>query len=656
MNKRRQRLTVERLEDRNLMATFGVAWPGADHLKVSFVPDGTAVDNSTSVLFQSLNGQAATKVWETEVLRALQTWAVYANINLGVVADGGQALGVAGPAQGNPNFGDIRVAARPLGADVLALTTPYDVVAGTRAGDVVFNSAAGLGLGAGAKYDLFSLALHEAGHALGLDNNLDPTSVMYQYYTGVRTGLSASDVAMIQALYGARTPDYYEGAAGNNSLATATPLKLPEVAADVGTGGDVDFYKYTVPSYANRTVTFTVQTAGLSLLTPTLTVYNASGQVLATASATDPLNNNVSFTLTGVKRGTVLYVAVQGARSDVFGVGGYRLKIDSGDVSQKQIKLIDAALNSAVYNFASVDTHDNGTLAKAVSLNQLVYQLNQAYDYSLTATLTGTSDLDYYKLVAPAATASGPQTMIATVTRTGKSTLDPELTAYDASGNEVNAEILANDGNSYTVQVVGATPGATYYLCVSTNDFETNPANLKGDYVLGINFQSTPIVLETYVDDSLSVSDQVDTFSLQSTQSQVVELVLSATTGDTGSTVPTAVRLNIYDATGAVVASLTCQDGDTVSQNVFLAQGNYVMRFVAATQDGSALPQVSYTLQGRVISGPQDPLPIDPTLDPTQTTAPSDTVIVSSPTTPPTLPPLDPGSNPWSPPPTVLGG
>ena len=42
------------------------------------------------------------------------------------------------------------------------------------------------------------------------------------------------------------------------------------------TAGDVDAYKYTLPSYANRNVTFTVQTAGVSLLTPSLTIYNAS--------------------------------------------------------------------------------------------------------------------------------------------------------------------------------------------------------------------------------------------------------------------------------------------------------------------------------------------------------------------------------------------
>ena len=105
----RCRLVVERLDDRCLPALLGLPWPDPGHLTLSFAPDGTQVDNTPSGLFQKLNGQAATKVWETELLRALQTWAVSANINLGVMPDRGQALGSAGPIQGSADFGDIRV-------------------------------------------------------------------------------------------------------------------------------------------------------------------------------------------------------------------------------------------------------------------------------------------------------------------------------------------------------------------------------------------------------------------------------------------------------------------------------------------------------------------------------------------------------------------
>src|SRR5439155_11951785 len=99
---------------------------------------GTVVDGAPNVLFQSLG--SGTTGWQREILRAVETWAQYGNINVGVVPDGGQPLGTPGATQGEARFGDIRVAARPLSGNVLAITTPSGVIGGTRTGDVVLNS------------------------------------------------------------------------------------------------------------------------------------------------------------------------------------------------------------------------------------------------------------------------------------------------------------------------------------------------------------------------------------------------------------------------------------------------------------------------------------------------------------------------------------
>src|SRR5436309_6900364 len=171
-----RRLCAERLEDRDVPATFGVAWPDPQHLTVSFAPDRASATGAPTGLFHTLRDVASTAVWQTEILRALQTWAVQADINIGLVDDTGLAIGATGALQGDPRFGDIRLSARQQGDRVLALTSPVDVLAGTRSGDIEFNSAARFGIGK--QYDLYTVALQEVGHALGLDNSRDPASAM----------------------------------------------------------------------------------------------------------------------------------------------------------------------------------------------------------------------------------------------------------------------------------------------------------------------------------------------------------------------------------------------------------------------------------------------------------------------------------------------
>ncbi|HJZ54240.1 MAG TPA: matrixin family metalloprotease, partial [Gemmataceae bacterium] len=190
----RSRLRLEALDDRLVPATFGTPWP-LGNLTVSFAPDGTNVDVSAGAS-QPLPGVPA-DVWQREVLRAFQTWAVSANLNIGLVADGGQPFGTPGAPQGDARFGDVRVAAVPMDpAGAVALGTPFDLNAGTRSGDVWFNSAVTFGAGGSPGYDVFSVALHEAGHVLGVGENEDPTSAMFDQAV-THVGLSPADVLAV---------------------------------------------------------------------------------------------------------------------------------------------------------------------------------------------------------------------------------------------------------------------------------------------------------------------------------------------------------------------------------------------------------------------------------------------------------------------------
>src|SRR5262249_47074142 len=123
---RRGGLGIESLEERAVPATFGVPWRDPSRLTLSFAPDGTQIAGHASSLFQSLNAKQPADVWQREVLQAFQTWAVQANINVGMVSDGGQAFGISGPAQHDPRFGDIRVGAQAMSAESLSISVPND--------------------------------------------------------------------------------------------------------------------------------------------------------------------------------------------------------------------------------------------------------------------------------------------------------------------------------------------------------------------------------------------------------------------------------------------------------------------------------------------------------------------------------------------------
>ncbi len=199
--RRRRRLALESLERRDVPATWGIPWADPQHLTISFAPDGTNVFGQPSTLFQTLNTQLGTGTWETTVLRAVQTWASKADINVGLVSDGGEPIGAAGAPEGDPRFGDIRISAAPLSSGVVAIGDPYDPSTGTLSGDVIINSNADFNPNDSGSYDLYTVLLHEFGHSFGFADSTSPSSFMYNVYQGPVSGLAPGAVPALQALY-----------------------------------------------------------------------------------------------------------------------------------------------------------------------------------------------------------------------------------------------------------------------------------------------------------------------------------------------------------------------------------------------------------------------------------------------------------------------
>jgi matrixin len=614
----RRRLTVEPLEAREVPATFGVPWPDSSHLTISFAPDGTSAAGLKSGLAAALDTQMPRDVWRATVLRAAQVWASAANLNIGVVADSGDPFATPGATQADGRFGDIRMGGFAMAGDALGEAVPPDpVLAGTLAGDVFFNTNVAF-----TPEKLYSVALHEIGHALGMAPSANPRSVMFNQFAG-HSDLALADVVAIRGLYARRVPDPAEGIAGNATFGQSTPIIRPErydgetpLAAygTLATGTDVDGFVFRNVPDNSGPITVRLQTAGISLVQPRLSMFDGSGRLLGRVPGTATEGDTVQFTLPESVPNRLYYLRVDAAPGSTNRVGRYGLAVTFDNLQEPAGISLDDVLRGPYETLSPDDLEDlfehpdrayyhednsSDDSAGHADILRPGYGPTSLVRFYTVASIYPVADVDFYRLRAPHVGPRVPLTLVASVRAIGPNGVTPEIEILDRDQQPVPVEVLVNGAGVFTVQATGVRADQRYFLRLAGGG--------EGNFDLEAAFRTRPVALQSIASSTIDAGHP-DTYKLFAARSQLFGFTLSAA-GDAGA----AVRMAITNRAGITVFDLTATAGATVSGlSAFLPPGEYTVR---VTSVGTSDP-VAYSIRGAVVTDPIGPQPGNSQLGP----------------------------------------
>jgi hypothetical protein len=141
--------------------------------------------------------------WKAEIEAALAAWEAVTDITFVEVADQGEDFNAFTQLSGDIRFGGHAMDGA-FGTLAHGFYPPPN--GWSAAGDVHFDTAENWTVnsrdGDNSTLDIFNVAAHEIGHAIGLAHSADPNALMAPFYSESITGVQPDDAAGAMAMYG----------------------------------------------------------------------------------------------------------------------------------------------------------------------------------------------------------------------------------------------------------------------------------------------------------------------------------------------------------------------------------------------------------------------------------------------------------------------